>query len=380
MMFQKISFLFCIYLQCYGAIVADQLKTRAKYLPIDVSFIIVDLKYNEERGAQICEVQHGVPSAFRGHAMLYEGKNLIAEHLLNGLSGYYEKSWAAIDSFADPSTKKLLKDDAHWSKVSSFKELEQTQEFLNYAVRPVKDPSDLSQYHGFVFMSPNTAIDREIFQKKYPGVVLIDNAFYNYADNKFKMTDLLMGHPLTEQHKPKWGLYQKNDENLADKIITEIGSDILVIKPTHEYLGKGVIILRKEELKSTLEHLFNNSRDFQDPAYTYWKDNKSRDFLVEEFIEVLPVSFPHLENKFYSPTLRLVYLLFYDKQEIHIKSLGGYYTLPKNSLCEEGSLNEQYKSCIRMPFFGKVDPVLREAAESDMYEVLKVIYMKLLNI
>jgi hypothetical protein len=326
-------------IQGFGAIEGGEYKQPSCDLPVDVSFLIVDLKYSLEKGAQICEIQHGVPSAFKGNAMLYDGQELIAQQLVNCLDGFYEKSWAAINLFADPTIKKLLSENVHWQKVNKFGDFDNNKEFLIKAALPVYDQTDLSAYHGFVFMSPLVKVNRSNFQKKYPGVVLVDNAFYGYATNKYRMTELLMGHPLTEQHKPKWGLYQKNDKDLADRINSEIGCDILVIKPTDQYRGEGVIILRKEELKSVLPYLFDKKTKkivYEDPAYEFWRRGDSSEFIVEEFIEVEPVSVPHLDGKLYSPTLRLAFLLFYDKQEIDVVCLGGYYTLPKKALSEEG--------------------------------------------
>lgn len=370
-------------IQAFGAVEAKKSKQTCCNLPVDVSFLIVDLKYSLEKGAQICEIQHGVPSAFKGNAMLYDGQELIAQQLVNRLDGFYEKSWAAINFFADPTIKKLFLENDHWQKVSKYGDLDNNKEFLINATLPVDDPANLYAYHGFVFMSPLVKVNRLNFQEKYPGVVLVDNAFYGYATNKHKMTELLMGHPLTEQHKPKWGFYKKDDKDLADRINSEIGSDILVIKPTDQYRGEGVIIVKKEELKSVLQYLFDKKNKkvvFEDQAYEFWRNGDSSEFIVEEFIAVEPVSVPHLDGKLYSPTLRLAFLLFYDQHEIDVVCLGGYYTLPKKSVCEEGSLNEKYKSYVKVPYFAKVDPKIKQQAEIEIKEVLKIVYQKLLGI
>ena len=358
-------------------------RTSASNLSVDVSFIIVDLKYHPERGAQICEIQHGLVSAFKGHAMWHEGHDLIAQKFMDGINGFYDTSWAAIDAFADPTIKELLHEDTQWRKVTNFNAFDVNEEFQSFANLPVNDRTDLSKYHGFVYMSPLTNKGRDRFQNKYPGFVLVDNAFYGYVSNKYKMTELLMGHPLTEKHKPKWGIYDKNDTHLAEKINRQIGSDILVIKPTDEYKGVGVIIVRKEELKSVLGFLFDKKdrkTPCSDPAYAYWKKGKASKFIVEEFIEVVPATIAHLDGKLYSPTMRLAFLLFYNKEQITINCLGGYYTLPRTALSDPGSLNEHYKSCVCLPYYSKADPEIMKLAESEITEVLKIIYQKLLKI
>lgn len=351
-------------------------------LPVDVSFVIIDLKYHPVRGAQICEIQHGMLSGFKGYAMWHETQDTISWRLVEKLSRFYGKSWVAIHAFADPLIKELLAADPRWEQVDNFKEFENNAEFLSVATLPVEDPLDISAYHGFAFMSPLKKKERENFLKQYPGVVLIDNAFCNYADNKHRMTEALMGDPVTEKHKPKWGFYHREDADLASRITKEIGSDKYVIKPTDEYMGNGVIIVAQEELESVLEYLFdktNNNISTKDRAYSYWKNGDADVFIVEEFIEVEPVVVPHLGGKEFCPTLRLAFLLSYNKQATDIECLGGYYTLPKISINDPGSLNERYKSYVFLPYFAKADPQIVEQATSEMRDVLKIIYLKLLQ-
>lgn len=351
-------------------------------LPVDVSFLIVDTKWHETRGAQVCEIQHGVKSAFRGYRMLYGEKEQMAEKVLKILNGYFDKSWVCKDAFADPGLKEKFSNDSHWSCFKALEKLENEQKFLLSAVAPPQNLSSLKDYRGFVFLSPLINMDRERFRSMYPGVVLIDNAFDGYGGNKYKMSQLLLGDPFTEAHKPLWKHYDKNEENLAERILEDFQSDILVIKPLKEYCGKGVIILKREDLKETLEMMFkvNHKKDRDlDPAYIYWRKGKSSEFIVEEFIESEPVYVPHLE-KTYIPTMRLVFLLFYDNGEIRIDCLGGYYNLPNVSLEEGGSLNETCKSASTLPYFGKVEPELLNEAEAQIKEVLHIIYKKRLGL
>lgn len=352
-------------------------------LPVDVSFLIVDTKYNEERGAQICEIQHGGLSGFTGNVNLHERKDRIVEKLVDNLSSRFERCWAAPKAFVDPTIKRLISEHSQWTHVNQLKDFDTNPDFLMKATLKPKNPHDLSSYHGLVCISPVMRMDRDQFQSNYPGVILIDNAFYSYATSKAKMTELLMEHPFTKDHKPKCGLYNKNENDLAERIEREIGSDLFVLKPIDEFNGKGVIIFRKEELQLTLDYLFkrkSNGLVINDKAYDYWRNGNESEFLVEEFIEVEPVSVPHLDGNLYCPTLRLAFLLFYSNNTIDIVSLGGYYTLPRKALNELGSLNEQYKSYVVPPHFAKADPEIQEKAENQIKEVLKIVYQKLLGI
>lgn len=362
---------------------AHGFKPVSTPLPVDVSFLIVDTKYNEERGAQICEIQHGGFSGFTGNVNLHERKDRIVEKLVEGLSSRFKHCWAASQAFVDPTIKRLISEHSQWTHVNQLKDFDTNADFLIKATRKPKNPHDLSAYHGLVCISPGMRMDRGQFQLNYPGVVLIDNAFYSYASSKATMTKLLMEHSFTKEHKPKWGLYNKNDNDLAERIDKEIGSDLYVLKPIDEFNGKGVIIFRKEDLQLTLDYLFRRKSSgvgTNDKAYDYWRGTSEVEFIVEEFIEVEPVSVPHLEGNLYCPTLRLAFLLFYSKNTIEIVGLGGYYTLPRKALNEPGSLNECYKSYVVPPHFAKADPEIKEKAEVQIKEVLKIVYQKLLGI
>lgn len=352
-------------------------------LPVDVSFLIVDTKYNEERGAQICEIQHGGLSGFTGNVNLHERKDRIVEKLVDGLSSLFERSWVAPQAFVDPTIKRLLSEHNQWTHVNQLLDFNINSDFLSKATRSPKKSNDLSTYHGLVCISPAMRMDRDEFRANYPGVILIDNAFYSYAISKAKITELLLAHPLTKEHKPKCGLYNKHDNNLSERIDREIGSDLYVLKPIDEFNGKGVIIFRKEDLNMTLDYLFkrkSNGLYINDKAYDYWRNGNEAEFIVEEFIEVEPVSVPHLEGNLYCPTLRLAFLLIYSKNTIDIVGLGGYYTLPRKALNEPGSLNERYKSYVVPPHFAKADLEIQEKAEIHIKEVLKIVYKKLLGI
>ncbi len=350
-------------------------------LPVDVSFLIVDTKYNEERGAQICEIQHGCLSGFTGNVTLHERQDRIVEKLVAKLSSLFDQSFVAAHAFVDPTTNKLLSEHDQWIHVDQVKDFDTNKDFLPRAVLHPEDPQDMSTYHGLVCISPMMRMDRDQFRSSYPGVILIDNAFYSYATSKLKMSEFLMENAFTKEHKPKWGRYHRSENGLKERIDREIGSDLYVLKPLEEFNGTGVIIFKKEDLQFTLDCLFNkkiNSLHAHDKAYEYWRNSNAAEFIVEEFIEVEPVSVPHLGGNLYCPTLRLAFLLFYNKNSIEITGLGGYYTLPRKALNEPGSLNECYKSYVVLPHFAKADPEIREKAEDQIKEVLKILYQKLL--
>ena len=350
-------------------------------LPVDVSFLIVDLKWHPTRGAQVCEIQHGIMSAFNGYRMLYGDEGQMAEKVLGRLNNYFQNSWVSLKVFADPGLKKKFTEDPQWSCFNCMVDLAKENKFLSNAVPIPHDTSSLMDYRGFVFFSPRFLLDREKFRTMYPGVVLIDSAFDGYVSNKLSMTKLLVGNSYTEAHKPMWGHYNKKEKNLAERILRDIPSDKLVIKPVNQYCGTGVIILKRENLKDTLKSMFKkkNKKLYTDPAYEFWRTRRASKFIVEEFVESEPIFVPHL-GKTYCPTMRTVFLLFYDQGKIQIDCLGGYYNLPSVSLEEGGSLNEVCKSASELPYYEKVEPELLKKASEQVKEILHIIYQKRLGL
>src|SRR5438105_280604 len=82
-----------------------------------------------------------------------------------------------------------------------------------------------------------------------------DAASRPYWIDKYKMTSLFNNHPLLATIKPEWGLYPKTyTPTLADQIIQDIPSDFFVIKPRGSFVGRGVIIVAKKNLDSTLKY------------------------------------------------------------------------------------------------------------------------------
>jgi hypothetical protein len=301
--------------------------------------------------------------------------------VLRRLNYYFQTSWVCPKIFADPGLKEKFAENTKWSCFNSLPDLMKDSKFLLNALTPADDISSLMGYRGFVYFPPVSLLDREKFRKNYPGVVLIDSAFDGYVSNKYNMSKLLVGNSYTESHKPRWACYNRKEKNLAERILNDISSDQLVIKPLHEYCGKGVIILERENLKDTLKTLFENKNKtpHSDPAYEFWRTEKASEFIVEEFIESEPIFVPHL-GKTYCPTMRTVFLLFYDQGKIQIDCLGGYYNLPKVSLEEGGTLNEVCKSASKIPYFEKVEPELLKEASEQIKEVLKIIYQKRLGL
>jgi hypothetical protein len=350
--------------------------------PIDVSFMIADLTYSQERGVQICEIQHGILSSFKGDQFSNGELGNIAKNLYQCLSQYQHPSWTILKNIVATQIKSTFEIAPEWIKYDKMNQILQDPGFLQQASLPVIEPSNIASYHGFLYVRPNKIRDCSAFKKKYPGIIILDAATFPFWIDKYKMTQLFANNPTLAKLKPKWGLYSKSfSSNLANQIISDLQCDTFVIKPRGTFLGNGVIIVDKENLEDTLKYILTKStllKNDPDKAYNYWNKDTFNSFLVEQFVPSDPIAVPHLGNKIYRPTMRVGFLLIYDRYMHEVKFLGGYWSLPPKSLSEKGSLNEKSKSYCKLPYYCAVDSETMSTVEGLLQEPLKQIHQQML--
>ncbi len=176
------------------------------------------------------------------------------------------------------------------------------------------------------------------------------------------------------QYKPQCGVYTKgSDQSTVKKILSDIESELLVIKPNGESLGKGIIIIKRRDLEKTLKYIFSKSQSLKtdpDRSYNWWAQDKEKFFIVEEFASSDTLYVSHLGNLPYDPTMRAVFLLIFNKGTIETQVLGYYWKLPKYSLAAAGSLIDRHKSYGKVPYFAKVDSEIWKKVELELDQVL----------
>lgn len=351
--------------------------------PVEVSFLIADLKMDKERGVQVCEIQNGSLSSFKGERFSCGDKSYIADNLLNALNSFAAKSWVKPNDICDLYIKERFEESPSWQVFSSFGALSKNKSFTDQAAKQVFDPNDIFSYSGLIYCRAGQIRDLDAFLQQFPSMIVIDRATIPYWVDKYKMSLLFKGDPLLEGRKPRWNLYQsKYTKQLANSIIEEIQSDIFVIKPREQFLGRGVIIVSKEELDATLKYILNGGEPdgfTPDGSHQFWRQKKPDTFLVEEFIHSDPISVPHLGGLQYCPTMRLAFLLIYHQQQMRVEFLGGYYSLPGKALDETGTLNERYKSICKLPYYTEIPLSEMKLAEDQLREALLVLYQKMLQ-
>jgi hypothetical protein len=353
----------------------------SKY-PVDVSFLIVDLKYSEKKKIKICEVQQGIISTFRGDLFANGPSGLISDQFYAKLKQFPQFRWTILSNIADPKLQLKLQESLAWKKVSNIEELILNPLFQFQGSLPPTDPYDAQSYHGIVFIRQDCIQDLDALRAQYPGIIFMDAATRDYWRDKYKMSCLFAQNSELAKYKPRWGLYQKKyHSNLANMIIQDLDCDRFVIKPRGAFSGKGVIIVDKEDLDETLRYILckkESLNESRDSSYRYWYFDAYPNFLVEEFASSDPVEVPDL-NGVYEPTIRVAFFLIYNNQKIDIEFCRSYLRLPSKSLNEFGTLNEKYKDAVKVPYYYKIDSVILDKIKEELLKALPLLYEQMLK-
>jgi hypothetical protein len=345
-------------------------------LPADLIYLVADLKFNHDQGIQICEIQQGRASRFTGIDFIFQDTGVIAKQLAIVFKAYHETGWFLLSDIRDPHTRDALR-EIGWKGVEDVEELVNDPGFRSIAEKPLNHAASISDFGGVLFVRQTSLKAIDQFKNAYPSILIIDEATFGYSGDKLKCNNLFKDDSI-RGYKPKWRLYNKSyHSGLAAQIVEDLRTDLVVIKPRHAAKGYGVIICSAEHLDKTLEYILTES-DFleedPDPSYRYCLYDKSGSFIVEAYVPSDPTSVAHLEDRFFDPTMRVVYVIAHTDGATYLHFLGSYWKLPSASLDEEGSLNDLHKSCGQIPFFAEVDPILNEAVQEQVRDCYYKLY------
>ncbi len=363
-------------------LLAGALHSESAY-PVDLSFLVADIKYSEEHGIKVCEVQQGVVSSFKGDVFAHNGVPVIANNLINTFALYVTEGWTVSRCHCDSTLKKLFADQENWHAFKKRQDIYNDPDFLSVAELMPADPENIHDYHGFVYEKCISKAKGDKLHEDYPGIVFVDRAVIPYWIDKAKVSALFEMDPVLQEIKPRWSTYPTHyTSSLAKKIKDELQTEKFVIKPKGAFLGRGVIIVSADELDSVLKYILNKTKELKkdpDNSYNYWYHTKDSEFIVEQFFSSDLVRVPHLENKLFQPTMRVSFLFAYSEQEIAVHFLGAYWLLPKVSIEDVGSLNDKHKGYCVLPHYAAVDPELEERVAAEIEDPFKLLYQKMLE-
>ena len=351
--------------------------------PVDICFMVADLKYNSKQGVKICEIQQASLSLFNGNAFRSLEEESIHKELVRILSLYNKNGWVVANPMADKNVVSALASSSFWQSSQDLIALCSNAHFMNQAKQPITDIYDLSSYQGFLYSNWSHLCVIDDFEKRFPAMIVIDKSSFPFWIDKYRMTQLFAEDELLSTFKPKWGNYKKNyTKELAAQIAQDLQCDTFVIKPRGEFLGKGVIIIPRQDLDEVLLYIITKSgtlSDSKDPAYTAWKNDPFDSFIVEEFVASDPIVISHLENKIYQPTMRVAFLLVYNKQCHHVHFLGGYWKTPLLSLYEDGDFMQKNKDVCKPPYYCAVDAITMQLVQKELSIALPLLHARMLQ-
>jgi hypothetical protein len=245
--------------------------------PVDLSFLVIDLKFNHKKGVQICEIQQGICSRYAGLEFLQEEKGLFAKTFTDVLSSYQKPVWFFYKDVTDDNMQKRFHEI--YNPFQSLNNLLADDVFVSTASSPVNDPHTIGAYHGiYVGYIENVADSLEQFRERFPGIIPIDSPFAQLYRDKLNMNRPFSEDGYLKHFKPACSYFKKGyTPTLAQEIIQTIGTNTVVIKPIAASGGKGVIIVTAKDLDSTLKYIFSKNKKLRhdsDPSYNWWSRDK----------------------------------------------------------------------------------------------------------
>lgn len=352
-------------------------------LPVDICYMVADLKYNARQGVKICEVQQASLSMFNGDTYRNPEEASIHQELLRALSSYNKHGWIVNDGIADKKMFGALTSSGNWTGVKDLIELFSDGQFRMRSKLPPRDIHDIASYPGILYVSWSQLSVIYDFEERLPGMIVVDKSSFPFWIDKQRMTKLFSGDKVLATFKPRWGSYQKKyTKKLAQKIVEDLQCDTFVIKPRGNFMGRGVIITPLQDLDEILHFIITKQgalADSTDPAYAAWKRDTFDSFIVEEFVMSDPIKLPHLENKTYQPTMRVAFLLVHNKGYYGVHFLGEYWKTPHLSLDEPGSFMEKNKDICEPPYYLAVDARTRQIVREQLHTMLPRLHRRMIQ-
>jgi hypothetical protein len=342
-------------------------------LPQDISFCIVDLKFNHG-SLKICEFGEGLVSGFTGHEKLY-GKNIIWANFWKYL---IKKN---IHTFYLHPNVECRCNDGRIHNHGLFKGIDNivscSKRLINgqrygtyiYETKSTQNKKGLSQL--IIPRNANDTVALQPFIQTHPSCIILDKHSRAFVLSKIATQLLFANDPQLSHYRPGCKIVlKKYNNNLAQEIITAIPSNTYVIKPINAWKGAGIIFTNAKDLDHHLKEIICNPTN-------YWKRDKSSCFLVETFE---PSQTIEVRDGKYDATMRVAFAISLLDDHIDLEFLGAYWKLPNKTLDTKGKLEDLHKSHIRPKAISSavVDKKTYTAVTSILQEMLPLVYLKML--
>ena len=349
---------------------------------VDITLLMVELKYDDQQGIKICEIQPVCFSSFLGCDYVYKRNGVIGRSITQYLSQFGHSFWFMNPDVSHIKVRKQFFKQG-WKPFSTLEVLSSIKEIQKNGSKTIQDRSNLLDYHAIIYPKYRKRSNFKNVESKFSALVFIDKAFIPYLYDKYSQSLLFKGNPILEQAKPKWILCsKKSSHELFDEITTSIESDLFVIKPKESNQGKGVIIVSKNDLEKTLKIIVDQDKNLKnnhDRGFNYWATDSSQTFLVEQFIETSPLIIEEMENRPFDVTFRLAVAFVYHKNALHLHFLGHYCDLPDIPLDSAGSLNDKHRTSLSISKTIKTPAAIKDKIYAQLKVPLLLMYKRVLG-
>ncbi len=337
----------------------------------DISFIVIDLKYNQSQGVKICEIQPGSFSRFSGSDHL-EGLNSIEKKYLDFIDRYYLPKF-----FTHPIYQKIkpLLIDRGWTSLLNLQDLGK-----KFGEDPPADPENLFGYKACLLSLKIDPIPKGEPQRLHQ-ILFLDRAILPFSQNKLTMNTLLHQIPEMRKLRPVWHIYKKgSSDDLLEQISRDIPGEIVVIKPIQSTMGRGVIIEEKSKLQKILHYVFYSPKEVLladlERSYSQYAIDHSDYFIAEEFIPSAPLYLGQ-DSLPYDCTMRIIAILSYHKKVPKVTYLGEYWYSPHKPLDPAFTLIQSHKA--KGTYYAKVDEKTLTEVKKQLTQPLMKAYLHMLH-
>ncbi len=314
-----------------------------------ISFCIADLKFDGDR-LKICEFGQGVYSTFRGYDALH-GPGKMWALVWEYLAQFKKPIWFVSPRLNDENIQEIACND--FKKIGgrtfrSLLELQNDAEFKQASEQKAdkKDKIKISDYSGFLIIRKKMD-SLQNFIKQHQNILVLDQTSAGVVGNKYLTHLLFDGDNDLIGYRPHCRVCNKrNCSAQINDIFRFMPAARYVIKPIASSMGRGIVIVENDLLQEALTCVVGKKKELpilQDSEIDYWQADKEETFLVEEFVESLPV---HVNNKWYDPTMRVAFIVIVEDNLPLVTFLDAYWKLPAKAISEGGTITETHKSHI----------------------------------
>ena len=161
----------------------------AEQYPVDICFMVADLKYSAECGVTICEVQNGIHSSFKGNRVLNRLENSLEKEFISILSSYLTSGWMVPGYIIDGGIRSVL----HQHRLAHKGKASKTSFLIRILFAMLSNLSMTFTTYlrttGLFLPAPSLSL-RAPISIKISGIVVIDKGSFPFWIDKYKMSQL----------------------------------------------------------------------------------------------------------------------------------------------------------------------------------------------